>query len=78
MTRLRWRRSAGRWSQPTIHTLSRGDGPWLAIVQETKGGGWFWYGGGRNTCGDPTDLATAKREAAAHIRSLAGKGGNGP
>jgi len=35
-----------------------------------KNGNWFWYGGGRNTCAEPTDLKTAKKEAMAHIKSV--------
>jgi len=67
LVRLRWRKESIRYG-PNTHKLSRG-GEWLAVVQECKGG-WFWYGGGRNTAGNPTDLETAKSEAMAHIKSI--------
>lgn len=65
--RLRWRKESIRYG-PKTHKLSRG-GELLAVVQECKGG-WFWYGGGRNTARNPTDLETAKSEALAHIKSI--------
>jgi hypothetical protein len=71
LVRLSWRKAVGRWNQPTTYSLFRGSGPWLAVVQSMKDGTWFWYGGGRNTSAAPTDLKTAKKEAKAHVLSLA-------
>jgi hypothetical protein len=69
--RFSWRKSVGRWSAPTTYSLyKKGNSQWLAVVQEMKDG-WFWYGGGRNTCAEPTNLETAKKEAMAHIKSIA-------
>jgi hypothetical protein len=70
-SRFSWRKTVGRWSQPTIYSLYKGkSATWLAIVQGTNAGLWFWYGGGRNTCATPTDLKSAKKEAMAHIKSI--------
>ena len=70
-SRFSWRKYVGRWSQPTAYSLYKGDcAQWLAVVQGTKDGLWFWYGGGCNTCEVPTDLKTAKKEAMAHIKSI--------
>jgi len=71
LVRLSWRKEQVRWG-PLTYRLSRKGVDWLAIVQESKvRGQWYWYGGGRNTCATPTDLETAKKDAKAHILSLA-------
>lgn len=67
--RLRWKRTTARWG-PETFTLSRGPGTqWLAVVQKhNTGPGWFWYGGGRNTCNQPPmELEAAKAAAMAHV-----------
>lgn len=75
--RLTWRKEKERWGLVT-YRLGRGDER-LATVQESKERGkWFWYGGGRNTCSEPTDLETAKRDAGAHIATLGESGGGNP
>jgi hypothetical protein len=70
--RLAWRREKPKYVRfgPETHHLSRAGGDRLAIVQKDRDGSWFWYGGGRNTCANPTDLETAKAEAKAHVLSL--------
>jgi hypothetical protein len=67
--RLTWRRVKQRYG-PETYRLSRGGTDWLAVAQKNKDGSWFWYGGGQNTCANPTDLETAKTEAKAHVLSL--------
>lgn len=67
--KLRWKNTTTKWG-PETYTLSRGKGyEWMAVVQKHKdGGGFYWYGGGRNTCREqPTDLATAKAAAMKHV-----------
>jgi hypothetical protein len=70
--RLRWRkdRETGRAHGPESHSFTDGNGDWLVKVQ-SKNGGWFWYGCGRNTASEqpiPT-LDEAKRAAATHARA---------
>lgn len=69
--RLTWRkgkRYSGMMRLAATYCLCCGDEE-LAIIQE-NGDQWFWYGGDRNTCATPTDLATAKKEAKAYILSI--------
>ena len=70
--RLRWKKDNGAY-RATTHTLSRG-GDWLAIIQATGDGRWFWYGCGKNTSSSPTNLETAKAEAKAHVLSFEANG----
>jgi hypothetical protein len=66
----RWRRrKPERMNGPEMHELRRGDET-LAIVQACRSGdGYFWYGGGKNTSGEPPQpLDEAKSAAAAHVK----------
>ena len=69
LVRLSWRKEQARYG-PETYRLRRGGKEELAVVQKNKAGSWFWYGGGRNTCAAPTDLATAKKDAKTHVLSL--------
>ena len=70
LVRLTWRKQQAQWG-PLTYRLRRGGKEDLAVVQRDKEGTWYWYGGGRNTWANPTDLETAKKDAKAHILSLA-------
>jgi hypothetical protein len=65
----RWsRRKPERMNGPEMHELRRGDES-LAIVQSYRSGGYFWYGGGKNTSDEPPQsLEDAKAAAAAHVK----------
>ena len=67
LVRLSWRKEQARWG-PLTYRLGRKGEDWLAVVQESKERGkWYWDGGGRNTNSTPTDLETAKKDAKAHV-----------
>ncbi|HSI11741.1 MAG TPA: hypothetical protein VK961_06835 [Chthoniobacter sp.] len=59
-----------RKTHPQLHEYRERNKPdaWLAIVQATEGGLWFWYGGGRNTTATPTTLEEAKRQVEEHFK----------
>jgi len=67
MKKLRWKKNKNGRYAPKSHSLSRGDG-WLAMVQECRGG-WFWYGCGINTASQPAkSLFDAKKEALDYVK----------
>lgn len=48
----------------------RRNGEQVAICQELREGGWFWYGNKQNTCRTPVDLETVKKECLAYFKEL--------
>lgn len=70
-TRFSWRRGKtydGLRSLPNTYLLNYG-GKTLAVAQEARGGGWFWYGDSINTAQNPTTLQRVKIEAVKYFRS---------
>ena len=67
---MRWRRSPREgMSGPEIHRLCRGDEKLATVQAHRSCTGYFWYGGGKNTAGDPPlSLDDAKAAALAHIK----------
>jgi hypothetical protein len=69
---LRWRRAPSdgeRYRTTLVYELRRGETV-LARAQ-TCNGGWFWYGMGRNTAGQPATLDQVKAHASKCARDAA-------